>query len=427
LTTKARRGENVAPSSERRIGFIPEFDGIRGFGVLFVVVGHIFLILLPSNGAELKEITGTFMFMDLFFVLSGFLITALLLREQEGTGRVGLGAFYIRRAVRLLPALYLLLVAHWIYASTQGPPNYPSDVERNTIFHAAVYGLNFQMNDILSPVARGLTHLWSLGVEEQFYIVLPLVVIFLLPARRHLRTVTIVLTTAIVVVAVRRYYMWDDATTGTWGWLRLYTHTDTRADSLMIGALLAYGWVHGVTVPRKVLSAMTWGVMVFVTWVLLFVNQSDPFAYKGGFTLISLAWAVMILACVESDWALRPVLRLRPARAVGRVSYGLYLWHVPVLWAVKEHMDQQPVDAQIAVAMALTTVVVLASWFLVERPLLHWKNKMDKRDRSATALVQAPTELDAATETAATELEPATETAATETATDQPIGDLTQS
>lgn len=401
MTESDGTGQAVSVRARRRIGYIPEFDGLRGLAAVFVVAVHLFMVVIPAGTQLPSEITGTFVFMDLFFVLSGFLITALLLREQGSTGRVGLLGFYRRRILRLLPALYVLLAAHVVYALLQSPAAYPRDVERSTVLHAALYGLNFKMDTLFSPVAKGLTQLWSLGVEEQFYALWPLVVILVLPARRRLGVVVGILLAAIVGVALYRASLWNDSMSTNTGWLRLYTHTDTRADSLLVGALMAYLWTHGIMPSRRALQVLAWLAVPVLVWFLLDVELSDPFAYRGGFTLMAVAWSAVILACAESDWALRPLLRVRPLRVLGEVSYGIYLWHVPVMFAVKEHGGNLSATGRVLLAVGVTGLAVTLSWFLVEQPFLRLKDRLDRRQPSAP--VERPAEPVADPTTAATD------------------------
>jgi peptidoglycan/LPS O-acetylase OafA/YrhL len=374
----------VSLHARRKLRYVPEFDGMRGLAAVFVVTVHLFMVVIPDEGGLPNEIPGTFVFMDMFFVLSGFLITALLLREQHELGGVGLLAFYRRRAMRLIPALWALLAVHWVYATIQGPPEYPADVERRSVLSAAFYGLNFQMDTLLSPVARGLTQLWSLAVEEQFYVVWPLVVILLLPVRRPLRVVVPVLVALIAAVFVHRFLLWDDSMTQSTGWLRLYTHTDTRADSLMVGALAAYLWVHRRVPTARALKVTASLSIPLLLWFLFFVELDDSFAYKGGFTLMAVAWASVIMAIMETDWWPRRGMTFRPLRTLGEVSYGIYLWHMPIQFWVIEHGGDWPVGVRVLASLVLTAVFVAASWYFIEKPFLRWKDRLDRREGATT-------------------------------------------
>jgi peptidoglycan/LPS O-acetylase OafA/YrhL len=367
----------AGPDAYRQIGYQPGFDGIRATGALFAVTAHASMIVLPDAGqAGLPELLpGTFVFMDAFFVLSGFLITALLLKEQQRTGGISLVAFYRRRALRLLPALWLLLIAHYIYASIV---NYDMQLERETAWSVSIFTLNFRMDNILTArVSQGLTQLWSLSLEEQFYLVWPLIVIFLLPLRRQLRTIVIVLVSAMVFIAVRRYFMWADGA----DWMRLYTHTDTRADSLLLGGLLAYLWVHNKT-PTKHLPKAAWVAAAFIGWGVWHLSVDGDFANRGGYNLLALSWAVILLAALDGRWLLCRVIGSRPFLWLGGLSYGLYLWHVPIQFGVARHAQALPPLGRFALATALTFAVVLFSWTFVEQPLIKYKNRLEgKRAR----------------------------------------------
>jgi peptidoglycan/LPS O-acetylase OafA/YrhL len=386
-------GKSMEPGSvaaRRRIKYIPELDGLRGLAAVFVVSVHLFMIVIPDSGEMPDEIPGTFVFMDLFFVLSGFLITALLVKEQTNTGRIGLPGFYLRRGARLLPALWVMLIVHSIYAWTQGPPHYPADIQRESVILAALYGLNFSMDTMLAPVARGLTQLWSLGVEEQFYVVWPIVVILVLPVTRKLSITVTILTALILAVMTWRFWLWDDSLVETTGWLRLYTHTDTRADSLLVGALTAYLWIHRTLPSRRFIEIAAWISIPVFAWFLLCVELSSPFPYKGGFTLMAIVWAFVIIACVETNWSFRPVLRNKLLCSLGEVSYGIYLWHVPIQFAVHEHGADWSVTMRIVVSLVLTAIFVVASWHLVEKPFLRLKDRFDRRPAKQQQTLDTP-------------------------------------
>ena len=365
---------NAEGTEYRKIGYEPGFDGIRATGAVFAVTAHASMIVLPDYEAKgLPELLpGTFVFMDAFFVLSGFLITALLLKEQLRSGRINVLAFYRRRALRLLPALWVLLIAHYIYALIV---NYDMQIEKETVWSVSTFTLNFQMDNILTArVATGLTQLWSLSLEEQFYLVWPVMVIVLLPLRRSLRTTVIVLVSAMVFIAVRRYFMWADGA----DWLRLYTHTDTRADSLLLGALLAHLWVRNKA-PTRHLPAMAWVGTAFIAWGVVNLNVSGDFSNKGGYNLLALSWAVILLAAIEGRWFMCRIITLRPLLALGRASYGLYLWHVPIQFGVAEHARHLHPAMRLALATFLTFVAVYLSWTFVEKPLINYKNRLERK------------------------------------------------
>jgi peptidoglycan/LPS O-acetylase OafA/YrhL len=354
--------EDDASSARRghRLGHVPELDGIRGIAILLVVAHHTHAVLAPSAG---WFPTGGFLGVDVFFVLSGFLITSLLIGEHARTRRLRLWRFYGRRALRLLPALFVLLGAYLVYAYVSGLPGGPA---RAGVLAIAFYYNNWRVAFTLKG-APGLGGLWSLAVEEQFYVVWPLVLFALLWIRRPAIIATTI-TATIIAVAVHRAQLWQ--TPGSW--LALYIRTDTRADSLLVGALVAVLW-NARKVPRRgVATAGTIGAVIVVASVFHF-NFTDSFLYHGGFTIVAVAVGVVIIASLESPWFARPVLRATVLRAAGRVSYGLYLWHIAIFFAVARYGTAWGAPLRILAAYPLVAAVTLLSWRYVERPALALK------------------------------------------------------
>ena len=177
----------------------------------------------------------------------------------------------------------------------------------------------------------------ALSVEEQFYLVWPLATILLLGLRQRLSTVVVVLVTAIVFVVAYRMWLFENGT----GVLVLYTRTINRADTLLIGALLAHLWVRGKVPHGRGVSLAGWGALTFFGYVV-WNGGSDDFHYTWGFFAVAVSVAVMLLAVLESEWAFRRVLELRPLRLIGRVSYGLYIWHFGVFRAVARYGGDWP-------------------------------------------------------------------------------------
>ena len=345
----------------RRIGYIPEFDGLRGLGLCVVLISHT-VALYPVG--RLSMIPGGFLSLDMFFVLSGFLITALLLREQAETQAVNLRAFYIRRMLRLLPALFVLLAFHWCYATFM---KYPQQVEHATLLSVCFYYFNWRVA-FGEPVVLDLGHLWSLSVEEQFYLVWPLAIATVFHLRRSLWSVALILCVLIAIVAAHRAMLFASGIP----WFLLYGRTDTRGDALLVGALAAQLWVRSCA-PRRYLAASASIASVFLLACLVFSRPEHPSLYRGLFTIIALAWGVVILAIVQTNWSLAPLLRSRLLCAVGRVSYGAYLWHLPIFIAVRRHGADLPPSVRIAIALCATAIAAQLSWMLVERRFLALK------------------------------------------------------
>jgi peptidoglycan/LPS O-acetylase OafA/YrhL len=344
--------------------------------VLLVVLIHAVVNFRPSLLRTF--VPGGFLGVDVFFVLSGFLITSLLLNEQSRTGRVSLGSFYRRRALRLLPALLALLALHLLYTIATG---LPVRVEVTSVLYSMFYVANWVLV-AGHEFANGLQHLWSLSVEEQFYFAWPLVTVGLLGARRSLRFVVCVLGALIVAVVIWRALLWKDGT-NFFTVTRIYDRTDTRADALLVGALAAHIWTRG-RFPRRGLLAAGWVSAAFIAVCALKIPVWQGFYYKGGFTLIAIATAFIIICVVEQPAGMARALSWRPLRAVGRVSYGLYLWHLPVFVAVHRYGKTWPWLVQLAVALPITAAFVVASWRFVETPFLRRKNRPPVEARLVT-------------------------------------------
>ena len=361
-----------APLPSRSLGQIRGFDGIRGVAVLIVFVSHLEVILpIPS----LLVIPGGTVSLDMFFVLSGFLITMLLLREQARYGRVGRLAFYRRRAMRLLPALAVVVLATSLFAYAThhwGKTEVPSIL--SVTFYYSNYYLAASPNAYCANLANGFQHLWSMSFEEQFYLIWPWVTIALLSIRTRLRTVVIILLSLIALVAIHRALSYH----GIHSWCSDFHRTDTRADSILWGALLAHIWVRGRE-PKRGVRIAAWIAAAFLLVCMPLANLTGPFLYRGGLVAIDFACAVLILAVLDRRWIGRRLFELKPFVGLGLVSYAFYLWHMPVFYAVK-HYDRHWDDTlRVAVAFAVTLALTIASWFLLERPMMHWKNRIERR------------------------------------------------
>jgi peptidoglycan/LPS O-acetylase OafA/YrhL len=342
-------------------------------------------IILPIT--TFLVIPGATVGLDSFFVLSGFLITALLLREQARYGKIGIGPFYRRRAFRLLPALYVVVLANalFVYFTHQW-----MHTEIPSIFSVLFYYSNYYSASASSPfsptLAPGFQHMWSLSFEEQFYFIWPWVTIVLLAFRLRLRTVVVVLVSMIVLIAVWRFWQFEE----THRWWSLFLRTDTRADSILWGALLAHIWFRSKT-PKKGLVVAGWVAAAFLLACLPFAKEEGPFVFLGGFDAIDLACAVLILAILDGRWVGGRFFEFKPFVALGVVSYAFYLWHLPVFFAVA-HFDSRWSDVvRVVVAIGVTLALTIMSWFLLEQPLMRWSSRLEAKRRVKLAARPNPT------------------------------------
>ncbi|MEZ5141232.1 MAG: acyltransferase [Acidimicrobiales bacterium] len=343
---------------------IPALDGLRGLAVVGVLLFH---------GGQL---TGGYLGVDLFFVLSGFLITSLLLREYDGSGTVGLGRFWARRARRLLPALFGLVAGVGLYCLVFARPYELGAIRADalaTVFyvanwHAIVGGQGYW--EIFSAPSP-LQHTWSLAIEEQFYLVWPLVVLGLLKLTKGRKEV--VLVTAVVgalVSATLMALLWvPEADTS-----RVYLGTDTRAAAVLLGAALATLLaLRGPIRGTRARLGLEWAGLVCLVGLLgvwATTGGLSPWLYHYGFLACGLASTVVIAAASHPRvGVVGRVLSFAPLRWLGLVSYGLYLWHWPVFVVLNRErvgLDGWPL---LAVQVAVSLAIAVVSYYALELPI----------------------------------------------------------
>jgi peptidoglycan/LPS O-acetylase OafA/YrhL/lysophospholipase L1-like esterase len=371
-TISAPEAPSTPPVDTRRprLRHMPALDGVRGAAVIAVILYH------DGQTGGAAELTGGYLGVDLFFTLSGFLITSLLLREWADRGGVALGSFWSRRARRLLPAVLLLLAAISAWALLFAADRVVDRV-RDQALAALLYVANWQAIHADVPYAAGtidrspLQHMWSLAIEEQFYVVWPLLVVGLLRWRRGSLTallgVTVALAAASAAWMAAVYEPGDD---------RAYFGSDTRAASILVGAALAivvarYGHVRDRNARFGVEVVGLLGVAVLaVAWWS--VEQRASGLYHGGMLVCALAGAAVIAAVAHPDAGpLGKALALPVLRFFGIVSYGLYLWHWPVfVWMTEDSIGLSGWRLSLA-RYAVTLAATLLSYRVVEQPIRH--------------------------------------------------------
>lgn len=346
--------------------YIPGLDGIRALAVLAVIAYHLHPAWIP----------GGFLGVGVFFVLSGYLITDLLISEWKRSGTLDLKQFWLRRFRRLLPALFVMLACVTVWTALVRPAQFTSlqgDVlaavtymnNWRFIYHQVSY---FESFGPQSP----LTHLWSLAVEEQFYIVWPLLLfagLRWMPRRGLLLGLTLAGAALSACLMAWLYAPGYDPS-------RVYYGTDTRAFALLLGAALAILWPSGklrlsaerpLRLPLEGVGIAGFAVAGVMMWL---VNQYGDFLYMGGLVLLSAATAAVIAAVVHPASRLGRLLAWQPLRWLGVRSYGIYLWHYPVIVLTNPAVNTNGVDPlRVALQVALTIGLAALSYQFIEEPI----------------------------------------------------------
>jgi peptidoglycan/LPS O-acetylase OafA/YrhL len=352
-------------------------DGIRAVAVALVLADH----------GGVPGVSGGFLGVDVFFVLSGFLITSLLLEEHRNTGRIKLSDFWIRRARRLLPALLVMALAV-VAAREWFSPEATASLRDDAVasfFWMSNWLFVAQHTDYFSQGAppSPLQHTWSLGVEEQYYILWPLLLIAvaaLFWARMRL-AVFVLAAAGVVASATAAIVLTTDASLN-----RIYFGTDTRAQALLVGAaaaaLLVRDWSvlnDGGTLVRTRWGHIVARILPFIGLAVLAAaahyatgSVSD---FRSGLLIVVALAAVLVIAPValEQEGPVARALAWRPLVWLGTISYGVYLWHWPIFLALNGERTGWSGMSLFALRCAVTVAVAGLSWWLLEAPIRQWR------------------------------------------------------
>ena len=340
-----------------RLGHRPGLDGARGLAIALVLAGH----ALPSGYAA-----GS-VGVALFFVLSGFLITSLLLEERSLTGRINLKQFYDRRIRRLLPAFVVVWAAVVICMALIGEAQ--QGLFDGVVAASYVGNWAIAAGTWLGP----LTHTWSLAIEEQFYLVWPVVLLIALRYVR-VRRLALVLIVVAITVELARAWSWTNGIP----WVRLAYGTDLQADGLLLGCALAIVMhVRPIRLPQ-----LTRPIALAALVAIAFVVPDAAYRFAGETAAVVLS--VALVAALVSSAGPDVVFHNRALGGLGLISYGLYLWHFPILWFLG-FTDSRPYPglALGVVGVALSVGVAVASYVWVEQ-------RFRRRSARGSAIESAP-------------------------------------
>ncbi|WP_027094269.1 acyltransferase family protein [Cohnella thermotolerans] len=361
--------------TRRKSRYMPGLDGLRALSVLAVIAYHLDLPWAP----------GGYLGVGVFFVLSGYLITDQLVAKWQRDRRLDLKSFWLRRARRLLPAMLLMIVAVSAWLAAADPSRLRSlggDVLSAVtyvnnwwlIYHKVSY---FESFGPPSPFG----HFWSLAVEEQFYLLWPLLLIVglkFVPQRGKLAGLMIAGAAASAIAMALLYSPDADPS-------RVYYGTDTRVFGLLIGAALAVVWP-SAKLPEDVRPRVRIGLdiagavaLALVLYMMGSMQEYDAFPYRGGLALLSLAAALLVACLAHPASRLARLLAAKPLRWLGVRSYGIYLWHFPVIALTSPAVDTDGVNGlRAALQVGASLALAALSWKFVEEPILRglWKKRL---------------------------------------------------
>jgi peptidoglycan/LPS O-acetylase OafA/YrhL len=346
------------------VRYSPQLDGLRAIAICAVLAQHLFE----------SHFRGAWVGVDIFFVLSGFLITSILIAERESTGTFSFKNFYGRRALRLLPALLVLVIATGALTmaglTTFKTPNAFAEAAAPALF----YFSNFTTTDM-----GVLLHTWSLSVEEQFYFIWPIVLTGLVLKLKPTKQIALLLALIAAFTATRLYFE-----SRHYNWWQLYTWFFTRADELIFGALIACAtaeWPGNIPSTLRKLKPLTFAGIAFVTYIFCTADNKQRWLYQWGLTAIAISCGLIVFTVqFEPKSLLSRFLKTKPLVWLGKRSYGMYVYHFPIIWIISHHIQFPAGKIGILIATATKVAVTIAvSWISyrwIESPALALKDKL---------------------------------------------------
>jgi peptidoglycan/LPS O-acetylase OafA/YrhL len=348
-------------ASTFRLGHRPALDGVRGLAIVLVIIHHVYHMVPWSH----TVISGGYLGVDLFFVLSGFLITSLIIEEHANTGSVNLARFYMRRALRLLPAVAAALIVAIVVGLLLGF----AWIGMTPLRFASIVGyFTNWVRAYESGEVWFLSHFWSLAIEEQFYLIWPAFLIGLLSLPR--RAALFIATAIAIGSAVLMGAMFLSGSEAQ----RIYTGSDTRAYQLLSGcvAAMALHWGYLPTwLNEKNRAALAKASLVFLALMFLRVRDAYAAMYLGVYALITLCATMLIVHVTLDQSRITSWFEHRTLVWFGKRSYGLYVWHFPIYFLIAK--VGSPWLAPFGVAFAIGVAAI--SYQYIETPFLRLKSR----------------------------------------------------
>ncbi|MEH6937324.1 acyltransferase family protein [Bacillus sp. JJ664] len=360
----------MSKSGNKQFRYMPGLDGLRALAVLSVIAYHL----------NLPGASGGFLGVTVFFVLSGYLITDLLIAEWSITKKIDLKNFWVRRAKRLLPGMFTLILV--IIATVSiFQPSLLTSLKQDSI--AAVFYYSnwwYIFHDLSYFESFGppslLNHFWSLAVEEQFYILWPIIILIGLRFMKRKSLLFLVTITGAIISTLLMALLFVPGSDPS----RVYYGTDTRAFSLLIGAALAMMWpsrklTNKISASGRITIDIMgfFGLIIFICMVWK-TNQYDGFLYRGGMFLLSISTAMLIAALAHPASFIGRALAMRPLKWVGLRSYGIYLWHFPVIILFTPKIDTGEISfIRVLFQVILIFGLAALSYRFIEDPIRKGK------------------------------------------------------
>ena len=375
--------------SNNKTRYLPSIDSLRALAVLAVIIYHIDVNYLP----------GGFLGVDLFFVLSGYLISSLIIKEYKKTGTLNLYNFYMRRARRLLPAVYFMITVCLLFmvlfngvllrkSHLDAVFGYIYSSNWWYIFHKLDY---FDSFGAQSP----FKHLWSLAIEEQFYMFFPL--IFLIFNRRKkeegqsssLNKNFIYIVLGLILISLGTHILLFDINNIN----RIYFGTDTRAFSLLVGVVGALVYpMDKLSSPTNAKESVLYSVVSLTSIstliaIMFYASEYNTWLYRGGFLLVAVLGLIIIISSGKQHTFISKALSFRPIVFIGKISYSLYLWHFPIIVLTTPVSEiGNPNLFYVTLRIILTVIAATLSYLFVETPIrklgfVNYINLLYKRIR----------------------------------------------
>ena len=365
-------------NEQKQMGYEPSLDGIRAFSVIAVMLYHANIAWLP----------GGFLGVEVFFVVSRFLITSLLIEERESNGGIDLKQFWIRRARRLLPALFVMLCATAVCVAFYATDSAP-DFRRDVLPSLGYFSNWWQIIAVDTPYFAAsslpvLRHLWSLAVEEQWYLIWPLLFTFIFGAKwmrsKFSGALLIVCSSAIMIATALRFAQDNETRTNF-----LYLSTITRSSGLLLGAAVALLWrpwrktpTNFVLARSLIADALAIASLAVIGVLMATVHVADERLYQGGLAATTVASAIVVAVVMKPNGVVVQKFFSQDFFVeIGRRSYGLYLWHWPI-FVITHARDS---GSRLAVALAITVIINEFVYQFVEIPSRQgalgnwWRNR----------------------------------------------------